>query len=375
MFLHLDCRHYRGDRPCRFERLCEGCMDYEPMGVRVLLIKLGALGDVVRTGCLLPGLAAQTEAPHVTWLTSRAALPLVERMPGVHRSLAFGVEALAQLAGERFDSVICLDKEPAPCAVAMQVQAGRRQGIGLSRYGTPMPLTEECEYYFRLGLDNEEKFQRNRLTYPQLIYDALGVPYGGERYTLTPTADDRARAEATLAATGAPNDALWVGIAPGAGTVFANKAWKEERVVELIRQLSARKPEIQILLLGGSDETDLMDRIARACPDAPVHQPGGAQPLGVFAGLIERCAVVLTGDSLAMHLAVALKRRVVALFGPTSAVEIDLFGLGDKIVSPIDCAPCYRRHCDLSPNCQDKISVEKVLESLESQIEKLIEEG
>src|SRR5687767_3245003 len=107
MFLHLDCRHYRGDRPCRFERLCEECPHYDPMGRRILIIKLGALGDVVRTAALLPGLQRFTEElPHITWLTSPDAIPLVERMKGVDRVLPFTPEALLPLDIEKFDWVL-----------------------------------------------------------------------------------------------------------------------------------------------------------------------------------------------------------------------------------------------------------------------------
>ena len=361
MFLHLDCRHYLGDRPCRFYRLCDGCPHYEPMGPRVLIIKLGALGDVVRTGCLLPGLAAGPEPPHVTWLTSPAARPLVERMPGVHRVLPFDAYSLAHLEMEHFDVVISLDKEPAPCAVAMRVKAAQRLGIGLSRYGTVYPFNEEADYYFQLGLDNDEKFHRNQKTYPQLIYEALAMDYQGERYELELTGADRAHADARLAVLGISPTCPLIGINPGAGAVFANKAWREEGYAELIRELSRRRPEAAFLLLGGPDETQLMERIADRAAGAPVFLSGGDHPLGGFAGLIERCAVLVCGDTLAMHLALALRRRVVAIFGPTCPQEIELFGLGEKVVSGMDCTPCYRRRCEKSPSCQDRIGVEAVL--------------
>jgi heptosyltransferase-2 len=69
-----------------------------------------------------------------------------------------------------------------------------------------------------------------------------------------------------------------------------------------------------------------------------------------------------------MHLAVATGRRTVAIFGPTCAQEIDLFGRGEKIVSPIDCAPCYLRACDKAPHCQDMIPAARVLEALLRQL-------
>jgi heptosyltransferase-2 len=330
------------------------------MGPRVLIIKLGALGDVVRTASLLPTLRTWPEPPHITWLTAPAALPLVRRMPGVDRALPFTFDTLAHLELEQFDTVLSLDKEPAPCAVAMRVRAESRLGVGLSRYGTVYPLNEECEYYFQLGLDNEEKFRRNQSSMPELIHAALGFPYAGQRYELAPTADDRAHAAARLAALGVPPGTRWVGINPGAGAVFANKAWREAGYVELIHSLARRRPDLAFLMLGGSDEAELIARIMRATADAPVFSAGTDNPLGGFAALIERCAVLVCGDTLALHLAVAVGRRVVSIFGPTCAQEIELFGLGEKIVTPRDCAPCYRRRCSVSPGCMDAIPAEWV---------------
>lgn len=368
MFLHLDCHHYLGDRPCRFHRLCEGCPHYVPMGPRVLIIKLGALGDVVRTACLLPALSAGPEPPHITWLTSPAAAPLVERMPGVHRVLTMSLETLAHLELEHFDTVLSLDKEAAPCAVAMRVKAESRLGIGLSRYGTVYPLNEQCDYYFQLGLDNEEKFRRNRKTYPQLIYEALGLAYAGQRYRLLLSEADQAHAAARLGALGAPAGLRWVGINPGAGGVFANKAWRQAGYADLIRQLSRRHEGLGFLLLGGPEEAGMLERLIKDAAGAPVYSAGTDNPLGGFAALIARCAVLVSGDTLAMHLALALSRRVVSLFGPTCAQEIDTFGLGEKIVTSKECAPCYRRACELSPHCMDAITTAMVLEAVERQL-------
>lgn len=370
MFLHLDCRHYLGDRPCKFMRECEACPHYAPMGPRVLIVKFGALGDVVRTGALISGLPQLTvEHPYVTWLTSPAAADLVARIPGVDRVLVHSREAMNRLAVERFDVVICLDKEPEPCSVAMTVHAERRLGVGLSRYGTPFPLSEDADYYFRLGLDNEEKFRGNRLSYQQLIYEALGMSYRGERFTIELTEGDRASADSKFASFGAPSGMRWVGINPGAGNVFAHKAWREEGYVELVRALAARQPNLRFILLGGRDEAELIERLRGALAGLPVHSGGTDNALGPFAALIDRCDVLVCGDTLAMQLAIARKRRVVALFGPTCEQEIDLYGRGAKIKSPIECSPCYLRKCDKSPHCQDLIPVEEVLGAVAAQLE------
>ncbi|MEN6627018.1 MAG: glycosyltransferase family 9 protein [Candidatus Sumerlaeia bacterium] len=349
-------------------RLCEGCPSYEPMGRRVLIIKLAALGDVVRTACLIPGLRDSSDPPHITWLTSRAAMPLVERMPGVDRVLEFNAEALAHLELEHFAIVISLDKEPGPASVAMRVQAEKKLGVGVSRYGTVFPLNSEAHYYFRLGLDNDEKFHGNRKSYPELVYEALGMEYAGQGYTIAPTEADRRAAAGLLDAAGLREGRALVGINPGAGRVFARKAWREDGWVEVINQLALRRPDVSVVLLGGPDEAELMGRIQekahRASSQTPVLLPGSSYDLGTFAALVERCAVVASGDTLAMHLALATGRKSVAIFGPTCQQEIEMYGRGVKITTPIGCAPCYRRGCDVSPSCQDLIPASQVVDAV-----------
>jgi heptosyltransferase-2 len=112
-----------------------------------------------------------------------------------------------------------------------------------------------------------------------------------------------------------------------------------------------------VALLGGPEEAERNAAIAAAAPGAVDI---GIHPLPGFAGLVAACDVVVTGDTLGMHLAIAARVPVVVLFGSTCAQEIELYGRGEKIVTPIDCHPCYRRSCDISPSCQDLIRPESV---------------
>ncbi len=77
----LDCRYFLGDRPCRFKRVCEGCDQYSPMGKRILIVKLAAIGDVLRTTPLLSGLKRAYPQSHITWVADREALPLLKNNP------------------------------------------------------------------------------------------------------------------------------------------------------------------------------------------------------------------------------------------------------------------------------------------------------
>jgi ADP-heptose:LPS heptosyltransferase len=88
----------------------------------------------------------------------------------------------------------------------------------------------------------------------------------------------------------------------------------------------------------------------------PLVDGGCANPVRHFAALVAACTLVITGDTLAMHLALALGRRTVVLFGPTSAAEIELYGLGEKVLPPMDCLSCYKQTCNFVPNCMDLIT-------------------
>jgi len=82
--------------------------------------------------------------------------------------------------------------------------------------------------------------------------------------------------------------------------------------------------------------------------------------LSELAYITNLCDVVVTGDTAPMHMAIAMKKPVVVLFGPTSDREIELYGRGRKIVPKLDCTGCYNTKCDKKPNCMDLISVDEV---------------
>jgi heptosyltransferase-2 len=88
---------------------------------------------------------------------------------------------------------------------------------------------------------------------------------------------------------------------------------------------------------------------------------GGHRTLAQFARLVAACDLVVTGDTLGMHLAIAARVPTVVLFGSTCPQEIELYGRGERIVTPIGCHPCYLRTCAITPSCQDLIRPDVVL--------------
>ncbi|MHB8368509.1 MAG: glycosyltransferase family 9 protein [Leptospirales bacterium] len=364
----LDCRHYIGDRPCRFGRPCEGCTDYSPQGFRILVLKTGALGDVLRTTILLGGIRRAYPHSHITWITAPEAVPLVPASR-VDRIWTLSTPTLFRLHVEHFDLVLSLDKEPEVAALAMVANAPDKRGMGVDGRGAVYPLNPEMAYYYRLGLDNPEKFHGNRRSYPDLLAEAVRIPYDRETddYHLDISEKDLETARRLLAGQGlSPSDPI-VALNTGAGGVFVNKDWTVLGYLELIRELE--KARIPVLLLGGDRESSRNAEIARKISSPYLREVGSSLSLGVFSALVSLCRVVVTGDTLGMHVALATGRPVVAIFGSTQPHEIELFGRGEKVVTPLSCAPCYRRTCDIHPSCMEVIDAERVCAAVMRQID------
>ena len=359
---HLDCRHFLGDRPCRFKRLCEGCPEYSPMGKRILIVKLAAIGDVLRTTPLLTGLKRAYPRSHITWVVDQEALPLLKNNPWIDRLLPFDFSALLPLEFEAFDLILGLEKEVRGAALVSKIKGTEKRGFGLGENGNIFPLNPASEYAFFLGLSDEVKFHRNEKTYPEMIFEIAEIAYLQDEYLFFLAEEDAAFAARFAKRARLKKGETLIGLNTGAGDVFANKAWTSEGYVKLIRALKKR-PQTRLLLLGGPRETNRNRKILQTVGGAAIDGRCD-NTLGQFAGLINLCDLVVTGDTTALHLAIGLRKKVVALFGPTCAQEIELYGRGEKIVSSLCCAPCYRRVCSQSPNCMEAVSAAEVLENI-----------
>ncbi len=328
------------------------------MGRRVLILKIGALGDVLRTTPVLRALAAGPDPVHVTWVAGEAVAPLLGHHPRIDRLLIPSAETSEVLGAERFDLLLSLDKDPYSTSLAMRVRAAQRRGFGRDENGSLVPIHEDARHAYDLGLSDRLKFEVNERTYQDLIFEVAGLPWSTEEYDVPAVATHREVGRCILEAAGVePGGGPVVGLNTGAGGVFANKAWTVDGYVDLVARLAA--DSVRVVLLGGEEERGRNTRIAELVGDGVVDT-GAGHSLPDFAGLVASLDLVVTGDTLGMHLAIAARVPVVVLFGSTCPQEIELYGRGEKIVTPIDCHPCYRRECDVSPSCQDLILPETV---------------
>lgn len=371
-----DCRYFLGDQPCIWHKRvgvhCK-CERYEKVSKRILIIKLDSMGDVLRTTCLLPALDKAHPGSAVTWITRPESAPLLENNPFVSEVISFGADSLLHVAVRAFDTVINLDTGRPSLELATLAKAQSKLGFVLDGDNRIQAANEFAETWFQMGLFDDLK-RRNRRTYQEIMCDIVGIPATNLAYVLDLTDEEKLSAREHLLNLGVSLDIPVIGLNTGAGTRWQFKQWREDGFVELIERLQgALRPDVQLLLLGGKDEHERNCRILNRVTEG-VFYPGPDNTVRHFASLTSFCDVLVSGDTLAMHIALALGRRVVVMFGPTSAPEIDLFHLGRKVLPDMSCLGCYKATCDFNPNCMQLISSDMVYEAVVAELDRSVKQ-
>ena len=189
--IRSDCVHFKGETPCAFKRLCEGCPEFTPFGTKILLIKRAAMGDVLRTTALLPGLKRKYPESSVFWVVDPESEDLLRLNPFIDRILPFNLESLLALAAARFDVLICLDKDPGATALANGPPVRTEIRIRHERARLPHPVQRGRRIRHRLGVDDDLKFRRNERTYQEINAEAAEIPYESDPYVFVLSDPDR----------------------------------------------------------------------------------------------------------------------------------------------------------------------------------------
>jgi heptosyltransferase-2 len=364
----FDCKLFIGDRPCVWHKqtgvLCT-CDHYERVDERLLIIKLDAMGDVLRSTALLPPLVEAHPRAAITWITRKESVPLLQRNPYVAEVLEFGAEALIHLQTRTFDRVINLDASKISAALATAARSRRKDGFVLDERGYVQPTNDAARRWLEAGIFDDIKRQGSS-TYQDRMAEILGVAGRKHHYVFELAADEVRRARAHLESIGLDFERPVIGLNTGAGGRWPLKQWREDGYLELVARVG-RRDDVQFMLLGGPAEQDRNDRLKRASA-VRLLDPGCDNTVRHFAALLSHCDMAVTGDTLAMHLSLALGKRTVVLFGPTSAAEIELYGLGEKVVPKMECLSCYKTSCDFVPNCMDLISTDMVERAVVRQL-------
>ena len=156
--------------------------------------------------------------------------------------------------------------------------------------------------------------------------------------------------------------------APGAEFGSA-KRWPTTHFAELAKAIQREHGDVQIALMGSGKDKEVCDRIVALSPG--VHNLAGATRLDEAVALIARASAMVSNDSGLLHIASALNRPIVAIYGPTDPLHAPPFSdVAKSIFLGIECAPCKERECPLGHHrCMKEISAGMVWEPLRGMIE------
>lgn len=359
-----DCKNFTGYRPCFPGTVClDECVDPKPRGTRILIVNLEAMGNVLVTTTLLPAIRRKYPETTIFWITLPNAAPLLAHNPFIDRVVLWNPENWMMLLGMDFDIVMNVDKSLHAGAFVKSIRSKKSLGYGIDGNGVIVPLNPEAGENYRLGLDDRLKFKVNKKTSSQLLTEAMGLKFKRDEYILHLSDDELEFCRAYRRREQISESGIVVGLNTGCSPLYPNKKMTIDQHVVLIDAL-AKVPGVQILLLGGPEDTERNAEIARRVRTRVLSTPTTE---GVRKGLcyINLCDVVISGDSFGMHAAIGLRKRVIVWFGVSCPQEIDLFDRGIKLVpDDLRCSPCWKRACPYNLECIQMIDLGRMEEEV-----------
>jgi ADP-heptose:LPS heptosyltransferase len=350
-----DCIHFNGYKPCKPHKEtgvhCPDCDRYRPATVRILVLKVGLAGEVLRCTPLLRKLRELYPQADITWVT---AFPDFVPARWVDRLLKYSWETALRLQAERFDLLLSLDKDFDVCALAQRIQAKERRGFGLNEFGKIVPLDDRTTHKWSTGIWDDLMLANTR-HYVQEIFEICGFGWNGETYLL----------EDVTKASPKPTGRKVIGLNTGTSAVWTTRIWPEENWKALAIALQSRG--YGVLLLGGPLEEEKNRRLA----EATGAEYRGVVPFRQFFTLIEGTDAVVTAVTMALHVAIALEKPVILFNNIFNRHEFHLYGRGEILEPGLSCQGCYKPRFDTKcpvANCMELVSVDRVLSAIETQL-------
>ncbi|MEW6194786.1 MAG: glycosyltransferase family 9 protein [Bacteroidota bacterium] len=357
-----DCKNFNGYKPCFPDHNCweDGCKAYIPIGKKILIINLDAMGDVLMTTAQLPGIKRKYPESTIYWITLKNAVGLLENNPYIDRVLPFDFESILILNNMEFDLVLNVDKSARSGALTMQLNAKEKLGFGINEHGQIIPLNKGAEYNYRLGMDDNLKFKVNQRTGQDYLSETFNLDYKHDDYTFRFFHNELKFIEDYKNQIGIDDNDEIIGFNTGCSILFPNKKMTIDQHSVLIEKFLSYN-RFKILLLGGPEDEERNTIIESNFKGKIINTPTNH---GVRKGACYESIphVIITGDSFGMHLAIALKKFVIAWFGLSCWTEIDLYNRGVKLFPEgLFCAPCWKKVCPYNLECIQMIDLEKIV--------------
>jgi len=357
-----ECKRFTGYKPCFPGHNCleDGCKDNISIGTKILIINLDAMGDVLMTTAQLPALKRKFPESTVYWITLKNAAPLLANNRFIDHVYEYNFQSFSILNQMKFDYVLNADKSKRSCALLNSVSAANKLGFGLNKDGAIIPVSEGANYNYQLGIDDNLKFKLNKRTGQDYLAETFELEYKNEEYVFEFTKDEINFIGQYKEQIGINNNDKVIGFNTGCSNLYPNKKMTIEQHIYLIEKLLDKR-KYKIALFGGPEDEVRNKIIFRNFSNKIINTPvnEGVRKGACYESIAD---VVITGDSFGMHLAIALKKYVIAWFGVSCWSEIDLYNRGIKLFQKdLHCSPCWKMECPYNLECIQMIDLNGIV--------------
>ena len=366
----------------------------------ILLIKLSALGDVVHTFPVLNKLRARYPKARIDWLATPEIAELLRHHPAISNVIEFSradwsrpwlpapyigaARLIATLRFAQYDLVVDLQGQMRSAIFAFASGAPVRIGFDkpypdIWKTVTRKIPDEARQHAWQGAREGSYLAYTHHIPLPTLdlhpvdrylgIAPMLGLDAGAPDFSFPIPSEAATRIDALLDYYDIGKTAQLAVIAPG--TNWGTKQWRSEGFAETARHFVQKK--FAVTLIGSDSERAVCDDVAKLAPGAV--NLAGETTLPELAALLRRATICVSNDSGPMHLAVALDRPVVAIFGPTDPVWAGPYRRDGAVLrAELACSPCYLRRLSECPNghaCMNDVAVSTVTGRIDGIVAKL----
>ena len=327
----------------------------------ILVISNTAMGDTLLSTPAMSSIRKAYPSARISILIHRAYQSLFSQHPDIDDWIFYAggyryfFSLVLQLRRRHFDLVAILHSNE-PQATPMAYLSGARFIFKLPN-----------DNAFRFLLTNNEPVQRwehfaHGIDQRLAVAALAGAPAVTRRMSVPLDGQAKRDLGAWLSNQGVTDNQMLIAIQPGASTT--SRRWQSARFRELIGRLLKSDDDLRIVVTGSSAELELAKQITKGNESERLIIASGAIVLNWLPHLLQRCRLLITGDTGTMHLAIAVGTPVLALFavsdhrrsGPTYDLE------KHRVIQKWrTCDPCLSKRCPFpEPICMENISVDEV---------------
>jgi lipopolysaccharide heptosyltransferase I len=336
--------------------------------MKILLVKPSSLGDVVHALPVLRSLKRHLPQSQIYWWIESSLAPLLEKDPDLAGILRFERRrwAAPRNWAELWRNIQWARRQSFDWVIDLQslLRSGVLAWLANGKFTIGLDEPREGARGFYDMVVRRPSFTTHAVDWYLGVLPLLGVPVARDFHWLPQRLD----VAATLRRKWPSSDAPWLALLPGAR--WLNKRWPAESCAELVRRLAVANAKLQFVILGTAADQSLGATIAKAAPQRCLDLTGKTS-LPEMVEWVRLSELLVTNDSGPMHIAAAMGKPVVALFGPTEPRRTGPYRQLDNILRlDLPCSPCLKPRCHYSKpfECLRAITPQSVFDAVQRRL-------